>query len=101
MVVDVGHKKYGESWPWLYGRGLSGRRTTAGSPVRVRVPSGKKRAFVASTTTAGTPKANEKVHAWRRGVERATCPNTSLDGVLGRNEAYFLKRGAGEGCFFV
>ena len=88
-AADVGYTgtKYGESCPWLYGRGLTGRRTAAGSSVIVGVPSAKKRAFVAATTTAGTPKANDTLHAWRRGVERATGPNTSLGGILGRNGA--------------
>ena len=98
---DVGHKKYGESCPWLYGRGLTGRRTAAGSSVSVEVPSGKKRAFVAATTTAGTPKAKEKLRAWRRGVERVTGPNTSLGVILGRNGEYCLKRGAGEKAVFL
>ena len=57
MAADnVEHKKYGESCPWLYGRGLTGRRTAAGSFVSLGVSSGKKQAFVAATTTAGTPK---------------------------------------------
>ena len=30
---DVGHKKYGESCPWFYGRSLIGGRTAAGSSV--------------------------------------------------------------------
>ena len=76
---DVGRKKYGESCPWLYGRGLTGRRTAAGSSLNVGISSGKKRAFVAATTTAGTPKANEKIHACKREVERATGRNTSLE----------------------
>ena len=43
MVADEeGHKKYGESCPWLHGRGLTRRRTAAGSSVSVGVPSGKK-----------------------------------------------------------
>ena len=63
MAADeVGHKRYGEPCPWLYGRGLTGRRTAAGSSVSVGVPSGKKRAFVAATNTAGIPKAEEKLH---------------------------------------
>ena len=88
MAADgEGHKKCGESCPWLFGRGLTGRGIAAGSSVSVGVPSGKKRAFMAATTTAATPKANEKLHAWRRGVEKATGPKTSLGGILGRNGA--------------
>ena len=33
-------------------------------------------------------------------MERATGPNTSLMGILGRNGTYFLKRGAGERAAF-
>ena len=97
---DVGHKKFGESCLRLCSRGLTGRRTSAGSPVSVGVPPWKKRAFVAATTSAGTPKANDKLHTWRRGVERATGPNTLLGGILGRNRASVLKKGAGERVSF-
>ena len=34
-------------------------------------------------------------------MERATGPNTSSGGILGRNGAYFLKRGAGERAAFL
>ena len=66
----------------------------------VGVPSGKKRAFVAATATVGTPRAKEKLEAWRRGVERVDGPTTSLGGILGRNGTYFLKRGTGERAVF-
>lgn len=67
----------------------------------VGVPSGKKRAFLVGTTTACTPKAKENLQAWRRGVQRATGPNTSLGDILGRNGTYFLKEGAGERGVFM
>ena len=66
----------------------------------VGVPSGKKRAFVAATATAGTPRAKEKLVAWIRGVERVAGPTTSLGGFLGRSGTYFLKRRAGERAVF-
>ena len=56
---------------------------------------------MAATATAGTSKAKGKLHPWRRGVERATRPDASLGGILGRNGTYFLTSGAGERVSFV
>ena len=93
---DVGHRMYGESCPWIRGRVLNGRRTAADSPVSEVVSSWKIGVFEAVTTTTGTPKANEKLYAWRKGVKRATGPNISVGGILGRDGGYVMKRGAGE-----
>ena len=50
MAADiVGYKKYGESYPWLYGRGLTGRRTAAGRTASVGVPSTNERTFEVTT----------------------------------------------------